>query len=709
MCRGRRRQGARQGAAPLLPRRRPLRARPHQGGAGAAAAPVSRQERTHLLAQERDAAQVGQAAHRGGGAGDRAGGARPRRVDLRGAPQERHDRGQGARRRPLRSVRPADPQVYLPRAAGGDVPARRRAVPLSDQNLFGGRRHVDGAAGTLAAQPARPLCAGSARDGRVRLPLPPARLRARVDKLDAVLARPVHAQGGVWRERHKVVGGRYVRGDVGAAVAARVRLHAPRGRGRAAARDVLHLPQRAVGGGGPAGRGAPRVPDDAGDARPGRVLSRPPASVPAPPARPPPRRLQLHRAAAAALARRRKQLGAAPARRPPPPRRAAQERATEPDARRAHRPAHADRVPRHVHLADGARDPHRLQEPERGRQASAGGVEGGGRHSLLARAPHAVLLGRRPLAAAPLRARAPEAALRARAARDPHVLRPAAAQRLRQRRHPPLPRPDADADPRQARRVALPAAARPPPPRVARVPAVGGRAVRAPEAPVAVAAVGRAARVADALGRLEPRDRLVRPSRDRLVRPSPRQVARAAGHRDALHAARAVPARAVPARAVRQPARRQGDVLAGVRAGGRPLVRRVAVRGGRDGAAQARLRPKGPGLRGGQPDAVPPRQPKAARLVALHARVDPPEVRGAGQEPLVVARRIPQPRRQPLHPRHRAAPVAPRGLAGRRRRQLVPRGRRLRHRAARVHCRRPRGDRGPVPRVGACGAAPAGL
>mmetsp|Transcript_5584 Transcript_5584/g.18789 ORF Transcript_5584/g.18789 Transcript_5584/m.18789 type:complete len:310 (+) Transcript_5584:1181-2110(+) len=250
-----------------------------------------------------------------------------------------------------------------------------------------------------------------------------------MDKLDAVLARPVHAQGGVWRERYKVVGGCHVRGDVGAAVAARVRLHARRGRGRAAARDVLHLPQRAVGGGGPAGRGAPRVPDDAGDARPGRVLSRPPASVPAPPARPPPRRLQLHRAAAAALARRRKQLGAAPARRPPPPRRAAQERATEPDARRAHRPAHADRVPRHVHLADGARDPHRLQEPERGRQASAGGVEGGGRHSLLARAPHAVLLGRRPLAAAPLRARAPEAALRARAARDPHVLRPAAAQR----------------------------------------------------------------------------------------------------------------------------------------------------------------------------------------------------------------------------------------------------------------------------------------
>mmetsp|Transcript_5583 Transcript_5583/g.18781 ORF Transcript_5583/g.18781 Transcript_5583/m.18781 type:complete len:519 (+) Transcript_5583:1181-2737(+) len=500
-----------------------------------------------------------------------------------------------------------------------------------------------------------------------------------MDKLDAVLARPVHAQGGVWRERYKVVGGCHVRGDVGAAVAARVRLHARRGRGRAAARDVLHLPQRAVGGGGPAGRGAPRVPDDAGDARPGRVLSRPPASVPAPPARPPPRRLQLHRAAAAALARRRKQLGAAPARRPPPPRRAAQERATEPDARRAHRPAHADRVPRHVHLADGARDPHRLQEPERGRQASAGGVEGGGRHSLLARAPHAVLLGRRPLAAAPLRARAPEAALRARAARDPHVLRPAAAQRdpadalaapphdvghacggvargralpprgapgreaprprerharlrphqrsaarlsgrrdcgaarlhvqaaggarldprrgaarrprrtvphrpgpplldqgLRQRRHPPLPRPDADADPRQARqgRVALSAAARPPPPRVARVPAVGGRAVRAPEAPVAVAAVGRAARVADALGRLEPRDR--------LVRPSPRQVARAAGHRDALHAARAV-----PARAVRQPARRQGDVLAGVRAGGRPLVRRLASRGGRDGPAQA--------------------------------------------------------------------------------------------------------------------------
>ena len=89
-------------------------------------------------------------------------------------------------------------------------------------------------------------------------------------------------------------------------------------------------------------------------------------------------------------------------------------------------------VPRHVHLADGARDPHRLQEPERGRQASAGGVEGGGRHSLLARAPHAVLLGRRPLAAAPLRARAPEAALRARAARDPHLLRPAAAQRTRE-------------------------------------------------------------------------------------------------------------------------------------------------------------------------------------------------------------------------------------------------------------------------------------
>mmetsp|Transcript_44372 Transcript_44372/g.144029 ORF Transcript_44372/g.144029 Transcript_44372/m.144029 type:complete len:239 (+) Transcript_44372:1452-2168(+) len=198
---------------------------------------------------------------------------------------------------------------------------------------------------------------------------------------------------------------------------------------RAAVRDLLHLPQRPVGGGGSAGRGAPCVPDDAGDARLGRVLSRPPARVPASPARPPARRLQLHRPATAPLARRRKQLGAAPARpRPPPPRRAAQERATELDARLAHQLAHAGRVPRHFHFEDGARDPHRRQEPDRGRQASDGGVEGGGRHSLPARAAHAVFVGR-PLAAAPLRAWPPQAALRTRAARGPHLFRPAAAQR----------------------------------------------------------------------------------------------------------------------------------------------------------------------------------------------------------------------------------------------------------------------------------------
>ena len=105
----------------------------------------------------------------------------------------------------------------------------------------------------------------------------PGRRRARRDEVVRVVAES--------RTRHKVVGGRYVRRDVGGAVAARVRLHATGGRGRAAAprdglhlcplmaesevrllrnrraaaRDVLHLPQRAVGGGGPAGRGAPHA------------------------------------------------------------------------------------------------------------------------------------------------------------------------------------------------------------------------------------------------------------------------------------------------------------------------------------------------------------------------------------------------------------------------------------------------------------------